>query len=151
MQASVSCSTRAVRRSAAISMGSTMGIRAIVSRHCEASGALALALRMGALGALSCAVASVAQAAWQFDPHVKAEATYTDNIRLDPANLEQSETVLRLAPGFKLDGGTQRIHATVDYELGSYFYEKSNASDQTVNTLDAAATGEIVPELFYLD
>src|SRR5258705_6823959 len=149
MRASVSCSTRAARRSAVISMGSTMGIRANVSKHSKAHGALAL--RVGALGVLSCAGAGFAQAAWQFDPHVKAEATYTDNIHLDAANNAQNETVLHLAPGFRLDGGTQRFHATVDYELGSYFYDKSNASNETVNTLDAAATGEILPELFYLD
>jgi hypothetical protein len=126
-----------------------MGIRAIVSKHWQVRGALAL--RIGAVGLVSVGGAGVAQAAWQFDPHVSAEATYTDNIHLDAEDIAQSETVLHLAPGFKLDGGTQRFHATVNYELGGYFYEKSNDSNETVNTLDAVATGEILPELFFFD
>jgi len=106
--------------------------------------------RVAAAGLL-CLVGTGAQAAWQFDPRVISEATYTDNLNLDSAPLAQGDTVLHLGPGFRLVGGTPRFHATANYELNGYFYDRSGTSNQTVNTLDAAATGELVPETFFID
>jgi hypothetical protein len=135
-----------------------MGIRAIVNdrtdnqapqdRRARAPG---LALTSSLSIALLLCLAATANAEWRFAPRVVTEATYTDNIRLDPPASAQEATVLHLAPGFALDGGTQRFKATVDYELGGYFYTNLTDSNQTVNTLDATATAELLPELAYLD
>jgi hypothetical protein len=97
------------------------------------------------------ALSGAAQAGSKFTPRVTAEGTYTDNIRLDAAAEAQSETVLHLAPGFAFVQTGPRLNATVNYELSGYFYNNSSDSNETVNTLDAAATGTLVPDLFYLD
>jgi uncharacterized protein (PEP-CTERM system associated) len=135
-------------------MENTMDIRASISssavRSRPSRERCARRLRLAAAGLMGLA-AYGAHAAWQFDPRVVSEATYTDNINLDASPLETGDTVLHLAPGFRLEGGTPRFHATANYELSAYFYDKSSTGDQTVNTLDAAASGELVPDTLFID
>ncbi len=108
---------------------------------CVATGCVAALLAAGRAAAVN----------WEFTPYIDGEIIYTDNILLAPPGEEESETVLRAAPGFKLKGKGPRLDLDLQYELSSYLYLQESDRNETFQQFEGSALATLIQDNLYFD
>ena len=103
-----------------------------------ATGALALPVMAGA-------------AQWDFTPRVAAGVTYTDNVSLAPSNLEESEFITELRPGFELSTTGPRARVSLDYEAQALWFADNSDFNDVYHQLAGNSNFALVPDSLFLD
>lgn len=109
-------------------------------------------LRMASMSAtllLTCAAGQASE--WRFVPSVNLTETYTDNVRLAPRGLEQSDFVTQIAPGFTLNNDGPRLQVHARYALQTLLYKNADVSPQISNIVDATVHASLIQDLLLMD
>ncbi|MGZ3184199.1 MAG: TIGR03016 family PEP-CTERM system-associated outer membrane protein [Telluria sp.] len=108
--------------------------------------------RCATLAALLCACWP-AHADLRIASSVDTRATCTDNVTLAPDGQERGRTVFELDPAVRLAEETPRFHATALAQLHLFYYGgyAPPGTRRHLAQLSAGASGEVVPNLLYVD
>lgn len=87
---------------------------------------------------------------WDIQPTLGLELTQTDNARLQTVN-PQSDLIMRLSPGVRLQGKSARASAYVDFQLQQVSYLENNGQDRLQRMLNGSGTIELVDDFLFLD
>ena len=91
------------------------------------------------------------QGGWQFEPRVQLRETYTDNVTLSQSNLERSEFITEINPGFSIRNKAARSNVDIDYSLNNYFYLRDRNRNTLNHQFNGFADFEFVEDLLFLD
>lgn len=83
-------------------------------------------------------------------PTLSVGATLTNNVNLSATNKE-SDLILDVMPGVRIDGQSGRVRGFLDYTLGASLYARSQESSNLRNFLNTAVNAEIVPSRLFVD
>ena len=97
------------------------------------------------------APAAVGAAPWEFTPRVAAGQLWTDNIRLAPDGLEESDWITELRPGFTLGTEGPRVRLDLDYDLQALWFNDFSELDDTYHQLDGNGNFVLLPESLFVD
>lgn len=86
---------------------------------------------------------------WTITPTVRLRETYTDNVRLAPAQFATSDIISEFSPGISILGQGSRLSLAVAYNLQRLVYLRQ--ADTTRNQLAASGHGEVVPDWLFFD
>jgi len=86
---------------------------------------------------------------FRYDAGVAARETWTDNVLLGGPGDAKSGFITEVIPRIRLSENAARLRGDLSYSPDVLFYGKYGT--QTRHQLNAGATGELVPDLFYLD
>jgi hypothetical protein len=95
--------------------------------------------------------AAVGAAPWEFTPRVAAGQVWTDNIRLAPDGVEESEWITELRPGFTLATAGPRVRLDLDYDLQALWFNDFSELDDTYHQLDGNGNFVLLPESLFID
>ena len=87
---------------------------------------------------------------WQITPRISVGATYSDNIRLAPANEAESDLVLQVDPGISVRKRGGRVEARFDYTAQGLLYTQQGEAKLNNNLL-GFGTAELYQDHFFLD
>jgi hypothetical protein len=90
-------------------------------------------------------------APWEFTPRVAVGQIWTDNIELAPDDLEESERITELRPGFTLGTEGPRVRLDLDYELQVLRFDDFSELDESYHQLDGNGSVVLVPESLFVD
>lgn len=133
-----------------------MADRKIASRAPQRSTFLFRPKTFPAASAACCAAgallltAQVQAAEWRVVPRVAASETYTDNVGLAPAGLEQDELISQITPSISVRGTGARLRLTGDFSLQGLHYLNSGQT-ATNPLLSAFANTELIEQMVFLD
>ncbi|MFK8053042.1 MAG: TIGR03016 family PEP-CTERM system-associated outer membrane protein [Woeseiaceae bacterium] len=88
---------------------------------------------------------------WDLETFVNASIVHTDNVTLAGDGLEESDTILVLAPQFNLTGESARVDLDLSYNPQAVFYDNTDGADQVFHVLDGIMTTELLDDRFFLD
>lgn len=88
-------------------------------------------------------------AEWTVVPGVRLRESYSDNIRLAPAQLAQPEWTTEVAPTLTVGTNSRRLSLSLDYSLQKLMY--SHEPDRTEQQLAANGHSELMQDWLYLD
>jgi hypothetical protein len=81
-------------------------------------------------------------------PRVTLGAIVTDNVRLSPKELEESDVIGLVQPGITIQSQGNRYDFYLDYALQAFFYADQEESDQTFSIGNTRLGVDILPETF---
>jgi uncharacterized protein (PEP-CTERM system associated) len=90
-------------------------------------------------------------AKWDVVPAFTVQTTYTDNLRLVPEELAQSELVTQLIPAISANANGQKLSFNFNYAPQLTFYARGLSEDDIFHVLDAVGTAELADKLLFLD
>jgi hypothetical protein len=114
------------------------------------TGRLRAALLALATGALALPVTAGA-AQWDFTPRVAAGQVWTDNVNLAPSDLEESEWITELRPGFELSTIGPRARVSLDYEAQALWFADNSDFNDVYHQLVGNSNFALVPDSLFLD
>jgi uncharacterized protein (PEP-CTERM system associated) len=88
---------------------------------------------------------------WQIEPRVSISGTFTDNVTLAPDDQKQSEFIVQLVPGIRIDGATARLRLNLDYSMSNLLYARESARNQTQHYLAGRGTLEAIDNWLFVD
>ena len=88
---------------------------------------------------------------WDFSTVVDLGVIYTDNLRLAPEGLEESDYIYTIAPTFSLSTEGDRITADLRYRPEAYIFDTAPESDSIFHVVDASLTSTLVRDALFLD
>ena len=86
---------------------------------------------------------------WKFEPSIEVSTIFSDNI--ERTNNGDSDTVLELAPGIKINRDSRRLKMNLDYRLQNLTYSDDSDRDQTNHRLSANLNAEALTDTFFID
>lgn len=101
---------------------------------------------------LAMLLAPAAQAQWKVVPSVDLRETYSDNVRLEPADSAHSQFVTELSPSLTIANESPRLklHATAASHLYAYS-EQLDGTNRSTSELRGDARATLIGDLLYLD
>jgi uncharacterized protein (PEP-CTERM system associated) len=97
-------------------------------------------------------VSPIAGAAdWKVVPTLTVRGTYSDNIRLAPRGLEESDFVTDLSPGLAISGTGPNLTLKARYTFQYLNYANDNKGDSSFHKLDGAAQVHLIKDLLSID
>ncbi|MCB2053616.1 MAG: TIGR03016 family PEP-CTERM system-associated outer membrane protein [Geminicoccaceae bacterium] len=100
---------------------------------------------------VSLAAAPVALASWAVVPHIEFASAFTDNVEAEPEGAKDSDLVVKVAPGVRLEGNGRRFDLVADYTLEALGFAAHRGESALRHRLDAAARAELVQDLLFVD
>ena len=98
---------------------------------------------------------------WRVLPRLNLLETYTDNVRLGGVGggvgafggggNAGGDFVTQINPGVVIRGQAPRYNVSVDYTMNNLIYAENTDFTRIRNQLNAAATGELLKDLFFVD
>lgn len=88
---------------------------------------------------------------WQVTPRVSVGATYSDNIRLVPADEAEDDFVLQVDPGISVRKRGGRLDLRLDYTAQGLLYANNGDANKINNQLQAFGTAELYQSYLFLD
>jgi len=88
---------------------------------------------------------------WIIQPEISVDETLTDNLRLAPDGLEESDLITTVTPGLRISRLSRRLDFSLYYNLQNLFYKNNSDLNDRFNLLDINGTGEILEDRFFLD
>jgi uncharacterized protein (PEP-CTERM system associated) len=89
-------------------------------------------------------------AQWEINPTVEARMGYSDNIRFDDSDDEESGFIGAVNPGVTIQKNEGRLRVNLDYLMQNFYYiDDSDLS--TDHSLDSIARYEFIPQTFFLN
>ncbi len=85
----------------------------------------------------------------EFEPVIRAGITYTDNIFLQPEDI-QHEIIYRLEPSFAFTHEASRLSVDVDYLLQSLWYDELG-ENEIFHQYDASVKTVIAPDVLWIE
>ncbi len=89
-------------------------------------------------------------AEWKFTPTVEVAEIYTDNLRLTPRGMENSEFITQISPGLTIEGTGRQLKVKARYEMQNLAYTKQGGTN-TNHQFAGDAHAELAKNLFFLD
>ncbi|WP_420474459.1 TIGR03016 family PEP-CTERM system-associated outer membrane protein [Noviherbaspirillum sp. ST9] len=128
-----------------------MAITTIKTRSSNRSGkpCLPFAFTVAAAAILVAPVAGAAD--WKVVPTLTMRGTYSDNIRLAPRGLEESDFVTEISPGLSITGNGPNLKFKAAYAFQHLNYANDNKGDSSFHKLDAAAQVHLIKDLLSID
>ena len=80
---------------------------------------------------------------WQITPRVSVGATYSDNIKLAPANAAEDDLVLEVEPGVSVRKQGGRLDLRLDYTLQGLLYANHGDANTVNHQLQTFGSAEI--------
>jgi uncharacterized protein (PEP-CTERM system associated) len=87
---------------------------------------------------------------WQITPRISVGTTYSDNIRLAPANEAEGDLVLQVDPGISVRKQGGRVEARLDYTAQGLLYTQEGEAKLNNNLL-AFGTAELYQDHLFVD
>lgn len=84
-------------------------------------------------------------------PSITAQELYTDNVRLAPPGLEQSDFVSEIDPTLRLIGNTRRLKLDFWYQMQNLIYADHSNLNKTNHLLQLGSTAELIKDHGFLD
>lgn len=103
----------------------------------------------GAACVLPCLPASAAE--WKFTPTVDIRETYTDNVRLLPADQAKADYVTELLPGVTITEKSRRLSFDLNWTFDSISYARKNNSGHTANLGHVQLASELIDEHLFVN
>lgn len=101
--------------------------------------------------ASSAHVATQVQAAeWRLTPRLGLKETYTDNVRLAPRGLEQSDWITEISPGVSVAANGARLQMSADYALNYRAYANNSDANGHNHSLRSNALFNAWDRRFFL-
>jgi len=88
---------------------------------------------------------------WQITPRVSVGTTYSDNIKLAPANAAEDDLVLEVEPGVSVRKQGGRVDLRLDYTLQGLLYANHGDANTINHQLQTFGSAEIFQKHFFLD
>lgn len=92
--------------------------------------------------------AAVPSHALEVSPRITLGTIVTDNVRLAPKELEESDVIGLVQPGINIQSRGNRYDFYLDYALQAFFYADQEESDQTFSIGNTRLGVDILPETF---
>jgi len=83
-------------------------------------------------------------------PRLGVMETLTDNVQ-QSATEKDAALVTQVSPGIRIESRSGRVRGSFDYSLNGILYTKTDAKNQTQNSLSAKGTAELVENSLYVD
>jgi uncharacterized protein (PEP-CTERM system associated) len=100
--------------------------------------------------ALVSGVPDICLARADITPRISLSEIYTDNVNLVDSK-QKSDYITELTPGFNATLTGERVKASLDYQLQSFFYSSSTDNSSSNHQLEANGTAELYRDAFFLD
>ncbi|MDJ0911042.1 MAG: TIGR03016 family PEP-CTERM system-associated outer membrane protein [Woeseiaceae bacterium] len=103
--------------------------------------------------ALACSLTgpSALAAQWEWELGGELSVIYTDNLRLEEAPFEDSDTVYLIRPLFGLSTDGDRVDVDIDYAPEAFYYRDASDSDEVFHILDAVMTTDVIRDALFFD
>lgn len=88
---------------------------------------------------------------WRITPRLSVGTTYTDNIRLVPADEAEGDWVWQVDPGISMRKQGGRLDLRLDYTAQGLMYNQNSDANTINNNLSAFGTGELYQDHFFVD
>ncbi len=88
---------------------------------------------------------------WRITPRLSAGATYSDNIRLAPADEAEGDLVLQVDPGVSIRKQGGRLNLRLDYTAQGLLYANNSDAGKINNNLLAFGTAELYQDHLFVD
>lgn len=96
-------------------------------------------------------VADGAHAQTRLTPTLRADVTFTNNVKLNPDDERRSDVVFTLAPGLEIDYRAPRVTVRGFVQLPAYLYARTEEENRVIPQADLTAKFEVVPQFFFVD
>jgi uncharacterized protein (PEP-CTERM system associated) len=104
------------------------------------------------IGLMLITYASIVHAAkWDFTPSIFGDATYSDNIGLDPDGEEEDDYIFQINPAFRAKHQGPRLESTFNYLMQNILSVKESDNNETFHQFYGDAKGEVLRETFFVD
>jgi uncharacterized protein (PEP-CTERM system associated) len=90
-------------------------------------------------------------AEWQIVPTLDVRETYSDNVRLAPRGSEKSDFITDISPGIGIVGNGPGLKLKANYAFQQLGYANDSKGASSFHKLDAAASIDLVKDLFSID
>ena len=107
-------------------------------------------LRASFGAAVALIAAPVFSAPWDFGVNLDVGIIRSDNIELQPAGEERSETVYTITPELYLTNEGDSLQADIRYRPEAYFFSDTEDADSVYHVLDASLNTAVIREKLYL-
>ncbi|MEZ5825072.1 MAG: TIGR03016 family PEP-CTERM system-associated outer membrane protein [Geminicoccaceae bacterium] len=97
------------------------------------------------------ASAPVALAGWVVVPRIEVASAFTDNVENEVDGQRDSDLVVKVAPGIRVEGSESRLKVVMDYALEALGFATHRKESTLRNSFDGAVRGELVDNLLYID
>jgi hypothetical protein len=94
--------------------------------------------------------AQAGAASWDFTPHISLGQTWTDNVNLAPADVEESEWITELKPGFVFALDSPRARAQLDYDLQVLRFADFSEFDDEFHQARGTGNFVLAPDSLFL-
>ena len=108
-------------------------------------------LRPIVLAAIACTTLPVMAAEWRLAPFVEISETYSSNIALRPAGLEEDEYVTQINPGLSLRGESRRLRLSLFYQLQNLFYANVPGRNTSNQQMLGSFNSELVRQKLFFE
>ncbi len=88
---------------------------------------------------------------WRITPRLSVGATYSDNIRLAPADEAEGDWVWQVDPGVSIRKRGGRLDLRLDYTAQGLMYTNNGDANTINNNLQAFGTAELYQDHFFVD
>jgi uncharacterized protein (PEP-CTERM system associated) len=88
---------------------------------------------------------------WNVQEGIRVQATYTDNVRLQPEGQATSDLTTEIAPYIRLTGDGERLKLKFAYSPHFLVHARNMEESGISHTLSAASFAEVVENLFFFD
>jgi hypothetical protein len=88
---------------------------------------------------------------WRITPRLSVGATYSDNIRLAPADEAEGDWVWQVDPGVSIRKRGGRLDLRLDYTAQGLMYAQNGDANTINNNLQAFGTAELYQDHFFVD
>lgn len=87
----------------------------------------------------------------RFTPILRGDVTYSNNVKLAPDDLRQSDFAFSLVPGFEIDYKAARASLRGYVEVPVYWYAKLSEENRAIPRADLNGKLEVVQKFFFVD
>lgn len=88
---------------------------------------------------------------WDLQTTANVSLIHTDNIGQSPDALAESDSLLVLAPQFRLSGESARLTMDLGYNPQAIFYDNTDDADQIFHVFDGIMTAELADDRLFVD
>lgn len=88
---------------------------------------------------------------WRVTPRISVGTTYSDNIRLTPANEAEEDIILQVDPGISVRKRGGRLDLRLDYTAQGLLYTNNGDANKINNQLQAFGAAELFQGNLFLD
>ncbi len=125
----------------------TITIKTAMHRHSSNS---SLVVGLLLVCNLSVFTPSAIAADWRVTPTLKLGQIYTDNVRLAPSGMEESDFITSVSPGINITSNGRGLKLNANYDYQALYYANSNEFNG-YHHLDAAAKVTLAEDLLFFD